>query len=160
MRASVHIDGAESLGSTYVEDEHALDVGELNHLKPVGCLDLPRTRVGLAACVGRVSVVLGSPVIEQRLRPGLEGDVLDSAIGRKLVRRLVVNDQFPPRTNPVSLFTRSRREVHSAVRPAGSGLGNYRLAVSIRRRAEKRVVILTGRSTGQERQQSKCSRRS
>jgi hypothetical protein len=52
MRSSIEINRPEALRTADVEDDHALDVPELDHLESIGGSNLPRAGVGLASCVG------------------------------------------------------------------------------------------------------------
>ena len=134
-----------------IENDHALQLGELNHLESIRCPNLPRAGGWFAPRVRRIAVVPGSPVFEQGFRPGLKGDLLDLAVVRKGVRRGGVNHQFAARPNPMALLAGNSRDVHPSIRPARGRLGALRAFTLTKGRAgEQRERQARPRHRGDE----------
>src|SRR5437660_8233196 len=94
MLPSIHVNRTETLRAAYVEDDRPLEFAELDDLESIGRSNLARTGVRLAACVRRIAIVVGSPIFEQRLRPGLERNLVDPAVVGKGIGRSGVNHQL------------------------------------------------------------------
>src|SRR5436309_6544670 len=94
MCATIHVNQTETMSPADIENDHTLYFGQFNDLDPIGGSDLSWTGVRFTPSVGRIPFVVGSPIFEQRPRPGLKRDLLDLAVVGQRVCRLDINHEF------------------------------------------------------------------